>query len=242
MDFLFPPFCVACNKQGDWWCDDCRLSVQHLSGSICPKCLRVIDAGRLGRVTCDECYGSLPFNRVWSFGYYHDPKLRAAITALKFQGTTALHRDLRSFLYDKLPSDLPGGAVLIPMPLSGKRLKERGFNQAEIIANEINDAQREACIAKRQTSGSTDCCFESRVPRFELSRVGHREAQSSMSHDLDTRQENVKNCFQVVGDVPKNVILVDDVITTGATAAEAAKALLSAGAEKVSVLTLAIGA
>lgn len=240
MDFLFPPFCVACNKQGDWWCEDCRSSIQNLSGSICPKCLRVIDAGRLGRVTCDDCHGLLPFDRVWSFGYYHDPKLRAAITALKFQGTTALHRDLRSFLNDKLPSDLPGGAVFIPMPLSEKRLKERGFNQAELIANEIEAAQSTSRMAHSGASDVRRVAYH--VSNATLFRSGHREAQSSMSHDLDTRQENVKNCFQVVGNVPKNIILVDDVITTGATAAEAAKALLSAGAEKVSVLTLAIGA
>jgi len=167
----------------------------------------------------------LPFTHVWSLGYYHDPKLRAAITALKFQGTTALHCDLKLFLKNRLSFDLPLDAVLIPMPLSSRRLKERGFNQAEIIAEAI----------------STEYGVRSTIRKDVLFRVGHREAQSSMSHDQRERRENVANCFQAVGAVPKNIILVDDVITTGATAGEAAKVLLAAGAEKVSVLTLAIG-
>ena len=110
------------------------------------------------------------------------------------------------------------------MPLADKRLKERGFNQAELIAKVFCE-----CLPQARMS----LC---------LKRVAHRDPQSSVGHDLATRQLNIKNCFEAVGQVPKNIVLVDDVITTGATAAEAAGALLAAGAESVSVLTLAIGA
>lgn len=213
LGFLFPSFCVACNKPGDWWCAECRDGVQKLDGTICPKCLKLIP------LIHDENCGDLPFANVWSIGYYHDPKLRAAITALKFNGTSALMGDLQRFVSDRLPS-LPEGSVLVPMPLAEKRLKERGFNQAELIAG----------------------LFPGKVSSDCLRRVVHRDPQSSVAHDFGARQLNIQNCFQAVGDIPKQIILVDDVITTGATAAEAAKVLLAAGAESVSVLTLAIGA
>ncbi|MDD5438025.1 MAG: hypothetical protein PHC70_02670 [Patescibacteria group bacterium] len=209
LGFLFPSFCVSCRTSGEWWCEDCRQSVQKNTDQICPACLSMGD---------HECAGTLPFKQVWSLGYYHDPKLRSAITALKFNGTSALKDDLRKFVSDRLPV-LPEGAVMIPMPLAEKRLKERGFNQAELIAALIGNFR-------------TDC----------LIRSVHRDPQSSMAHDLVERGMNIRHCFKTVGDVPKNIILIDDVITTGATAAEAARVLLSAGAETVSVLTLAIGA
>ncbi|MFA6099970.1 MAG: double zinc ribbon domain-containing protein [Patescibacteria group bacterium] len=211
LDFLFPPFCVACGQAGEWWCEVCRQGVQVFNDSICPRCLSL---------KAHECGGGLPFDHVWSLGYYHDPKLRAAITALKFNGTSALLNDLKIFIKSRLPKDLPHDAILVPMPLSDKRHKERGFNQAELIAS----------------------LFGLPVVKNCLIRKLHCDPQSSVAHDLAARQINVKNCFVVQGLVPKHVILVDDVITTGATAAEAAKVILASGAESVSVLTLAIGA
>lgn len=224
LDFLFPPFCVACFQAGDWWCADCREGVQKLTEQICPKCLELIPPAPLNEGGVhSECDGKLPFAKAWALGYYHDPKLRRAITALKFNGTFSLLDSLKSLVKNNLPVNLPADAVLVPMPLSSKRHKERGFNQAELLASIFS----EACSLKVM-----EC----------LARIGHRDPQSSVEHDLLARQANIKNCFAVKGEIPKNIILVDDVITTGATAAEAARVLLEAGAEKVSVLALAIGA
>lgn len=215
LDFLFPPFCVACGRSGEWWCSQCRQAVQVLNNAICPRCLSLNQ---------HDCQGDLPFDQVWAAGFYHDPKLRAAITALKFHGTSALVRDIKLFLDTRQLPDTPADAVLVPMPLADKRLKERGFNQAELIAKIFCDCLPQASLSS---------C---------LKRVAHRDPQSSVEHNLAVRQLNIKNCFEAVGQVPKHVILVDDVITTGATAAEAAHVLLAAGAESISVLTLAIGA
>ncbi|MHB8831124.1 MAG: ComF family protein [Patescibacteria group bacterium] len=215
LDFLFPPFCVACGGSGEWWCSQCRQEVQLLNSAVCPRCLS------LGQ---HECHGDLPFNHVWAIGFYHDPKLRSAITALKFHGTSTLQNSIKLFLEARQLSGLPADGVLVPMPLADKRLKERGFNQAELIARIFCDCLPQASLNK------------------SLKRVAHRDPQSSVEHDLAARQLNIKNCFKAIGQVPKHVILVDDVITTGATAAEAAYVFLAAGAESVSVLTLAIGA
>lgn len=171
-----------------------------------------------------NCTATLPFSSVRSFGYYHDPLLRPVITNLKFNGVTALQDAIRQFIREN-PSvtESVRDKMLVPMPLSSKRLKERGFNQAEIIAN---------LVAEECGASVTDI----------LKRVGHKDPQSSLEHDLETRQNNIAGCFKVEGEVPKQVVLIDDVITTGATAAEAAWLLKSKGADEVSVLTLAIGA
>jgi ComF family protein len=111
------------------------------------------------------------------------------------------------------------------MPLADKRLRERGFNQAALIAHSI--------VARSSQ-------LESRPDL--LIRTGHRAPQSSLEHDLAKRQENIKNSFECKGPVSENIILIDDVATTGATAAEAARVLLNAGAKNVNLVCLAIGA
>jgi len=250
LDFLFPPFCVACARPGSWWCAECRGATQKLEDEVCSKCLKFLPSlpeEGLGVVSIDcevearhNCDGCLPFESVHVLGYYHDPKLRAAITALKFNGSTALLDDIGSFIRNRLsrsPSDFFADSVLVPMPLSEKRLKERGFNQAQLIADSIVSSSEfrvsrfDEHHPRNSKLATRNCLFRS-----------HRDPQSSLSHELAARQANIHGCFAVQVPVPKNVILVDDVITTGATAAEAARALLANGAENVSVLALAIGA
>jgi len=238
-ELLFPRFCVSCREPGAWWCESCQSSVQRLSGRICPRCLGIrtcnptaelgtgLEPIRLRSASlgagCETCNGALPFASVSSFGYYHDPKLRSVITALKFNGTSAVLHDLQAFIASR-PIDLPMADAVIPMPLSQERLRERGFNQAELIAEALL-----SCNVKRETWNV-------------LVRIANRIAQSSLEHDVAARRANVAGAFACHGAVPSNVLLVDDVVTTGATAGEAARALLAAGAQQVHLLTLAIGA
>jgi len=227
-EVLFPRFCVSCHEPGAWWCEACRTAVQRLDSLICPRCLDVgtcdtappRGSARRERVTCN---GHLPFASVLSFGYYHDPKLRSVITVLKFNGTSAVLNDLRSFIVSR-PIDLPTVDAVIPMPLAQERLRERGFNQSELIAEAFP-----SCNVKRLTCNV-------------LVRTANRVPQSSLEHDAVARRTNVVGAFACHGAVPSSILLVDDVATTGATAGEAAGALLAAGAHQVHLLTLAIGA
>lgn len=216
-DVIFPPFCVACNNPGEWWCESCRGGVHLVRDGICPKCLT---AGE------HECVGNLPFAEVVSCGFYHDAKLRALITRLKFSGVTVVASDLRLFLQERVLVDVPVEAVLMPMPLSQKRLKERGFNQAEFIAWQMKEAYR----------------LPNRIDTGLLERIKHGDPLSSLEHDLALRSGQVKGAFRVRFAPLEHVVLVDDVATTGATAGEAARVLLAAGAKRVDLLTLAIGA
>lgn len=229
-DLLFPPFCVSCNSPGAWWCEVCRSSIQTLDGRICPACLTVGDCG-------GNCAGSLPFASVSSFGYYHDPKLRSVITALKFNGTTVLLDDLKSFAFSR-PMELPRVDAVIPMPLSDKRLRERGFNQAQLIAEAISPFVRMRDADPSDPTGR----LPAPVVHDVLFRTSDRVAQSSLEHNAESRRANVAGAFGCCGEIPEEILLVDDVATTGATASEATMVLLASGTRNVHLLTLAIGA
>ena len=274
LDFLFPSFCVSCDKPGAWWCEDCRAAVQRLSGSICPKCLNVsgqsqyavavgegkspsapfvppsleaTDGRGKGELddlfNCNHCIPSLPFKTVNAYGYYHDPKLRSVITALKFNGATALLEDLSRFLSSR-QIELPTVDAVVPMPLSEKRLRERGFNQAELIVGIVASSQSSHVpTSQKQPKNPSTLPWDVRRATCDvLFRVSHRDPQSTLEHDVNARRANVVGAFACRGTVPPRVLLVDDVVTTGATAGEAAGALLAAGAQEVHLLTLAIGA
>ncbi len=239
-DFLFPPFCLCCKKPGEWWCEGCWSSVQRLDSQICPKCLSIGQCA-------DKC-GDLPFASVFAFGYYHDPKLRPIITALKFNGTKAVLIELEKFITShpraKYLEGLFLSGTIVPMPLADKRLRERGFNQAELIAQTLTICNSQLVTSDHSgvTSYKLQVTKDIEVCTDILIRVGHRAPQSSLEHDLAKRQENIKNSFECKGSVPENIILIDDVATTGATAAEAARVLLEAGAKNVHLVCLAIGA
>ncbi len=240
-DFLFPPFCLCCKKPGEWWCEECRSGAQQLNSKICPKCLVVTSS------EVHSCVGDLPFSSVFAFGYYHDPKLRPVITALKFNGTKAVLAELEKFAAShprlKEVVGLLESSTIVPMPLADKRLRERGFNQAELIATTLCNSQLVTHNANLSevTSYKLQVTEESKICTNLLFRVAHREPQSSLEHDLAKRQENIKNSFECKGPVPENIILIDDVATTGATAAEAARVLLDSGAKNVHLVCLAIG-
>lgn len=219
-DFLFPPYCVSCARDGEWWCADCRSKVEKVRALVCPRCLKQ------GEHECQEIF---PMSTIMALGYYHDPFLRAVITNLKFNGTRVVMRDIEKFIWSrKLELDewqLAHDMVLVPIPLSESRHRSRGFNQAELIAQAF------------QKSLWPEMKIQS-----VLAKVKNPDPQSSLGDDVILRQKNIQDCFQVIDDVPAHIILVDDVITTGATTAEAARLLLANGAQEVRVLALALGA
>lgn len=219
-DFLFPPYCVSCARDGEWWCADCRSKVEKVRALVCPRCLKQ------GEHACQEIF---PLSAIKALGYYHDPYLRAVITNLKFNGTRIVMGEIEKFiLARKLELDewqLAHDTVLVPIPLSESRHRSRGFNQAELIAQAFQKS----------------VWPEMRIQPV-LAKVKNPDPQSSLGDDVILRQKNIQDCFQVIDDVPAHVVLVDDVITTGATTAEAARLLLTNGAQEVRVLALALGA
>jgi len=221
LDFLFPPFCVGCQRSGKWWCNDCQRKVEFIKNDICSKCLH---SGQ------HDCCGNLFFKKVISVGYYHDPILRSVITNLKFQGVFVLEKELNNFLENWEINDIDYDLlntvdVIVPMPLAKKRWRERGFNQSLILAR----------VFKNRLNLSVA------INQDLLIRDDLDYAQSELNHELALRKLNVKGSFVGCKHSFKRILLVDDVLTTGATAQEAMNVLIKNGAEEVIILTLALG-
>lgn len=170
---------------------------------------------------------------------YRTPLMREAIWQLKYHGNKKIAGLLAEYMYEEMVTlagddfeNVSGGKIIpiifLPIPLSTKRRKERGFNQGELLCKEI---------VKIDTAN-----IFSYLPQC-LEKIKDIPSQTSIS-DRRKRIKNVRGCFQVPEKMKleilgKTVILIDDVTTTGSTLEEGRRALLSAGARKVICLAVA---
>jgi ComF family protein len=227
LDSLYPPTCVACGRVGSsWWCETCRSEIERLDADPCPRCLCVEQEH--DRASCN---GALPFHGVISTGFYHSLPLRRLVAELKYQGVTAVAQQVHEYLSDVyqrregvFPWTKESAVAIQPMPLSPSRERDRGFNQAAWIADRMR-----ACWM-------TD---DARIINILARRCSH--TPQAKIHDVALRKVNVAGEFIATSRITRPIVLVDDVVTSGSTAAEAARALLLAGVPRVYLATLAVG-
>jgi ComF family protein len=159
------------------------------------------------------------FDRAYSFGFYEGP-LRKLIHLFKYSGIRPLGKTLAGLLLKALPDD-EDFDVVMPMPLHWRRLWKRGFNQSELLAS---------LVAKEQ-----------HVPMGKaVKRIRATAVQAGLTNSK--RRKNVAGAFRVCSRkliAGKRILLIDDVMTTGATASACASVLKRAGARSVTLLTLA---
>lgn len=166
---------------------------------------------------CGQCMKKPPpFSMVINYGLY-DGVLAEAINQLKFYGIKRISKSLGRLLYSL---DLPDTDGIVSVPLNTKSLRERGFNQSLLIARVISK--------------------NIRVPLLMDLLLKKKETLPQVGLSANERLSNLKNAFEVKGNIKGlRLLLVDDVMTTGATVTECSKQLMKAGAKEVIVLTLA---
>ena len=231
VDIAYPKTCLACKSKLDaqvneeYICSRCRLSIKRNIPPFCSSCGRHLEKNNRNKNICSCCLKKgLSFDRAFSPCLY-EGVIKELVHEFKYKGKVHLSKPLSKIMTDFITEyDLPIDYLdfIIPMPLHKTRLREREFNQAEILSRHIASE------------------FNKHLAPDALIR--HRLTRTQTELPTNKRYLNVKDSFSVTNNYDlknKNVLLVDDVLTTGATSSEAAYTMKKAGANIVFVLTLA---
>lgn len=226
LDLFLPPRCPVCNAYHATAaehsiCLDCRHRIEFVNEPVCAVCgMEVYAVG--SSLTCGDCLKEPPpFERARSLFRYGD-EVRALISCLKYKKDTSVTTALVQLAQECDLSLFQSCDYIVPVPLHKKRIQQRGFNQALLLAK--------ICFGKNNNRIASDILRRTRntVPQVSL---GARQ-----------RRRSLKNVFTVnpLHDISGTAIcLIDDVYTTGTTVSECTRALLAGGAGRVIVLTYA---
>jgi ComF family protein len=223
LDLLFPAVCPVCSARlgagrHDPLCGTCWASFARLAPPFCATCGVPVPSDVV--VRCAVCRAAAPAFDYARAAASYGGTLRDAVHALKFGGRRSLARPLGDLIVEHCAGALAAPDALVPVPLARARERERGFNQAGLLAERLGER------------------LGVRVRSRWLVRLRATAAQSDLS--AAERRANVADAFAAAPAVAgRDVVVIDDVITTGATVAECARALHEAGARRVGVLAVA---
>lgn len=224
LGLLYPQVCPFCGKvSGERICSACRKELRYIEEPRCMRCgkpLRIAE-----QEYCLDCeQRSHSYERGLSL-WVHSGSVQSAVYQFKYHNRRIYSRFFAQELLERYEEAIRRWniALIVPIPLSKKRRRERGFNQAELLAKEIGKKLEIPVESKR------------------LVRVKNTKPQKEM--DARGRRSNLKDAFAWKGERPirGNILLIDDIYTTGNTIDHAAGTLKNAGARKVYFLTVSIG-
>ncbi|MDY6847000.1 MAG: ComF family protein [Chloroflexota bacterium] len=218
LDWVYPPVCVVCGTPGHPLCLKCGEKIQLISGKICSICGAPIHGEMDVCFNCDKEHPTYDGMRNLAF---YGGVIRECIHALKYQNNRSLGKYFSELMLPLVVKETWQIDIVIPVPLSRERYKERGYNQAAAIAHPLALGLGKPFIP------------------FGLKQV--RDTRSQVGLSAEERQLNVIDAFEGIPELVngKNILLVDDVMTTGATLASSAKALKCAGSGDVYCITIA---
>ncbi len=226
---VFPSFCHICREPLERTgekivCGECLAKLAPRDGPICPRCGR-FHSGSGGDHLCARCLGQAPAFAVHRSCGVYGGTLKDIILLFKYRKFAPLSKPLARFADTCLAGDEPlweNADLLVPVPLHPSRRRERGFNQARLLARDLG--------ARRGLDVLTGA----------LVKTTNRPAQAGLR--AADRERNVRSAYSVrhADKVRgRTLIVIDDVTTTGATIRECARVLKKAGAKEIRAITLA---
>lgn len=220
---LFPPACPLCSTTlpsgyNHLFCPACQSNITPLPAAHCPLCAMPFSGHDNSAHLCGRCLRNRPvYTKAYAVGIY-EKSLRIAIQQFKFSQRIGLDRSLAQLLDDCIEDDL-NIDFAVPVPLSQKKLQQRGYNQSLLLAREL-----------------------ARLRSFPVAEnLLHKVRETKEQHGLSAheRETNLKNAFKLSGTLSgETVLLIDDVLTTGKTAETCAQILLQGGAGTVYVAVI----
>ena len=218
LDFIFPPYCVGCGREGAFICPACRQSLPRIMPPVCPRCGRPQSSG----VICPDCVRWQSAVDGIRSPFRFEGVMREAIHKLKYQNLRSMAVPLAGMLQEYLSANPLDFDILVPVPLHRKRLRERGYNQSRLLAQElgklINIPVRDDVLVRRK----------------------HTPPQARTA-TIEERTHNIADAFacrdsRLRG---RRVLLLDDVATSGTTLDACAAVLKANGAAAVWGLAMA---
>jgi len=230
LNLFFPKFCLGCQKEGIYLCDDCRtfLDIAEYNYCLCEsKPIRLAKEQKLGK--CNKCQDRKLSGLYFALAYKENSLTKKLIYQFKYQPYLKdLSKTLAGIIAEHLvlskknTNQIWENSVLLPVPLDKKKLKIRNYNQAEELAKELS------LILK--------------VPTVLDVLIKIKSTKSQIESSKKEREKNLQNTFSIKNpDIisGKKIFLVDDVYTTGSTMQECCITLKKAGAKSVWGLTIA---
>jgi len=235
-DILFPVFCVDCKKEGEWWCDVCLKKLKIELIESCPVCNKQTWQGQI----CFNCKAVSHLDGATAFfSYKEGDNLSKLIKQFKYQYTRDMVEVwkrifkicIRREQACLFPTNFKNYSI-IPVPLHPHRERERGFNQAQLLARAMVDT---VCYPPSANNSGLWSI------KSGLIRMRNTKQQAKLSGE--ERRKNLSDAFEWKAKVlaPEKVLLIDDVFTTGATMQECARILKKNGSREVWGLALARG-
>lgn len=223
LDLLFPEKCRGCGLPDTVLCGDCLQKIRPPE-IFCFACGAYSDTGICA--ACARSYDISPIKVFWAVRYANPP-IKTLIHDLKYKSATKVAETLCLIFCDSVSRTLKNtqnkNAIIVPVPVTAQRLRERGFNQSEILATALS---RQTCIAL-----ANDILFKIK-----------NTASQVVVAERAKRLENLQGSFAVPDPrkiAGKTAILVDDILTTGATIIECSRELKKAGAKNIIALVVA---
>jgi ComF family protein len=216
--FFFPRTCIGCGKVGDFICTNCSKKMSRILPPICQRCGKPESSG----ANCSECWGIKSSLDSIRSVFIFDGIIRQAVHELKYRNVQTISGCLAGFMSSYFQEYGLRGDVLVPVPLHEKRLRERGYNQSHLLAEALSGL------------------ISLEVNPALLKRVRNTGPQAR-SASVQERKANMEDTFicESDGAADRNIVIIDDVCTSGATLESCATALKSAGAGHVLGFTLA---
>ena len=221
LDLVFPNHCLNCQEEGKLICENCLQKLPIFNTIICPVCSRRLPGNEPGQWRC-KLHGAKTKLKFVAYSTLYDYRLaKKLIGTLKYHSVQELAELAGKFMIENLKQFELSNFLLIPVPLHKVKWRERNFNQAELLAKHI--------------SQETGLDYANMLTKI-------KNTQSQTELNFKDRQNNIKGVFRCQNPEiikNKNILLVDDVITTGATLQECALVLKQNGAKTVGAVVFA---
>ncbi len=216
INLLFPIDCAVCGRESGWLCDDCLKSYQKIRLANCFICAQMAETG-----ICTDCSQKTALDGIISIFPYSQPEIRRLIKTAKYHGARDALEFMAAAFRQKILRLLPDEAEIVTFTPSTKaKEKERGYNPAAVFARRLagDDLELRSLFEKtRDTTSQTKLTKKKRL-------------------------KNVRGAYQLTTrDLPELLVIVDDVITTGATLGVLAKLAKKRGVKSVWAVTICHG-